>query len=87
MQSDFAGVTAAGFFSMFRDAQHGCLCPACVKRRGGGQHNNGPCALDRFIRDMVNEITDLWAERDALRARLASLESRSGEQKEKERVK
>lgn len=24
-----------------------CLCGRCVKRRGGGQHTNGPCAVDQ----------------------------------------
>jgi uncharacterized protein (TIGR02996 family) len=24
-----------------------CLCGDCVRRRGGGQHHNGPCGLDR----------------------------------------
>ena len=27
--------------------QRDCLCGACVNLRGGGQHHNGPCAVDR----------------------------------------
>lgn len=27
--------------------QADCLCGACVRLRGGGQHHNGPCAVDR----------------------------------------
>lgn len=27
--------------------QRTCLCGACVKLRGGGQHHNGPCAVDQ----------------------------------------
>lgn len=29
------------------ELQRGCLCGACVRLRGGGQHQNGPCAIDR----------------------------------------
>lgn len=27
--------------------QRDCLCGSCVKRRGGGQHHNGPCGVDK----------------------------------------
>jgi len=30
-----------------------CLCGSCVKRRGGGQHHNGPCGIDRRQDDGV----------------------------------
>jgi uncharacterized protein (TIGR02996 family) len=30
-----------------------CSCAACVRRRGGGQHTNGPCAVDQE-RDVVD---------------------------------
>lgn len=23
-----------------------CLCGGCVRKRGGGQHHNGPCGVD-----------------------------------------
>ena len=29
------------------EIQRGCGCGACVKLRGGGQHHNGPCGIDR----------------------------------------
>lgn len=27
--------------------QSGCNCGSCVKLRGGGQHHNGPCAVNQ----------------------------------------
>ena len=29
-----------------------CSCVACVRKRGGGQHHNGPCAVDREREDL-----------------------------------
>lgn len=30
-----------------RQLQADCLCGGCVRKRGGGQHHNGPCAIDQ----------------------------------------
>lgn len=32
---------------LFAELQQHCSCGSCVKTRGGGQHTNGPCAIDR----------------------------------------
>jgi uncharacterized protein (TIGR02996 family) len=46
-----------------------CNCCSCVKRRGGGQHHNGPCGLDcrdhrhlrRRERELLHDPVHWWA--------------------------
>lgn len=29
------------------ELERDCLCVSCVRKRGGGQHHNGPCSVDK----------------------------------------
>ena len=46
------------------EVRRDCLCGSCVKRRGGGQHHNGPCAVSKERighRPITHHITALLA--------------------------
>lgn len=57
-----------------------CRCGRCVQRRGGGQHHNGPCAVDKE-RD---ELPDGRSKQALLRMRERELWEKHGNKWEQE---